>query len=138
MSSEMESIFGSLRAILQKHAGTFSVKDGSPRTYCLEGAPGAATLRAWGGKARRPTIPVAWVQVGKAHVSFHLMALDGNSALRDGMSEQLKARMQGNTCFNFKKSDGRLFQELEGLTARGLAAFRKSGFVAEETARVAW
>ena len=88
MSSELEPVFDSLRAILQKHAGTFSVKDGSRRTYCLEGAPGPATLRAWRGKVRRPTIPVAWVQLAKAYVSFHLMAMDVSSALRDGMSEE--------------------------------------------------
>jgi hypothetical protein len=129
MSPEFEAIFARLQAILQKHAGTFSVKDDTPGSYFLEGIPGAATLRAWGGKVKRPTIPVAWVQVGKAYVSFHLMGIDGNPGLRDGISTELRARMQGKTCFNFKSSDEALFRELEGLTARGLAALRKAGFV---------
>jgi hypothetical protein len=131
MPSELEPVFAGLRLILQKHAGTFAVTDDSPRAYGLEGDPGPATLRAWGGKVRRPRIPVAWVRLGKAYVSFHLMALDGSPKLHAGMSSQLKARMQGRTCFNFKKSDEPLFQELDGITARGLAAFREAGFVAD-------
>ena len=131
MSSELVPVFERLRVILQRHAGAFAVTDDSPNAYWLEGAPGPATLRAWGGKVRRPRIPVAWVQLGKAYVSFHLMALDGNPKLHAGMSGQLKARMQGRTCFNFSKSDEPLFQELDDITAGGLAAFREAGFVSD-------
>ena len=73
-------------------------------------------------------IPVAWVQLGKAYVSFHLMGIDANAKLRNAMSKQLAARMQGKACFNFKTSDEVLFQELEGLTAKGLDDLRKAGF----------
>jgi hypothetical protein len=130
MAAIFESIFVRLRSILKKHAGAYSVKERAG-SYSLEGVPGPATLRAWGGKIRKPMIPVAWVQVGKAYVSFHLTGMDGNAKLRDAMSKQLAARMQGKTCFNFKISDEVLFQELEGLTATGLDGFRKAGFVAE-------
>ena len=76
-------------------------------------------------------IPVAWVQIGKAYVSYHLMGVYGNTGLRDGMSKELKARMQGKTCFNFKVIDEKLCKELDPLTAQAIAAFRKAGYIAE-------
>jgi hypothetical protein len=131
MSRDFESIFNRLRAILQKHAGTWRVADDKADHYCLEGNVGPATLRASGGKAKKPMIPVAWVKVGKAYVSFHLMGLYGNTKLCEGLSNELKARMQGKTCFNFKSSDDELFRELDQLTPRVLAAFSKAGYAIE-------
>jgi hypothetical protein len=77
-------------------------------------------------------IPVAWVQVGKAYVSYHLMGVYGNTRLRDGMSKELKARMQGKTCFNFKVVDEKLFKELDHVTAEAIAGFRKAGYISEQ------
>ena len=129
MSTEFETIFVRLRSILQKNAGTLLVRDNGRDRYCLEGRTGPATLAAWGGKMKKPTIPVAWVEIGKAYVSYHLLGLYGNTTLLDGMSKELQARMQGKTCFNFKKNDEALFKELERLTVRGLASFKKAGYV---------
>ncbi len=131
-SQDFNSIFVRLRAILQNHAGTLAVADDSDSRYCLEGSPGPATLAAWGGKLRKPNIPVAWVQIGKAYVSYHLMPLYGNSKLHDRMSKELKARMQGKTCLNFKRRDEELFKELEQLTAAGLTAFRRAGYISDK------
>ena len=82
----------------------------TPSCYCLAGNTGPATLRVWDGKLKKPTIPVAWVQVGNAYVSYHLMGVYGNTALLGGMSSALNARMQGKTCFNFKVADEALFK----------------------------
>src|SRR2546428_12542548 len=121
MPSEFESIFIRLRAILQKHAGTLLVKENTPGCYCLEASAGPAAVRAWGGKVKKPMIPVAWVQVGKAYVSYHLMGVYGNTRLRESLSKELKARMQGKTCFNFKVVDEKLFGELDSLTGLAIA-----------------
>jgi hypothetical protein len=132
MSTELESIFAKLRAILRRHGGRLQVKDDTPTCYCLEGNAGPAALRAWGGKMKRPTIPVAWVQIGKAYVSYHLMGVYGSATLRDDISKELKARMQGKTCFNFRSNDEALFKELEQLTEQGIAGFRKAGFISDQ------
>jgi len=129
-SEEFAAVFGRLRTILTKHAGGVTVTDDSPTRYCLEGKSGPATVRAWGGKTRRATIPVAWAEIGKSYVSYHLMPEYGDAALRNQLSEKLKARMQGKSCFNSTSSDERLFKELEQLTAQGIFAFRRAGFVA--------
>jgi hypothetical protein len=124
---DFEAVFTELRAILRRQSATLSVTDDAPGRYCLEAPIGPATLKAWGGKAKRPTIPVAWAEVGKAYVSFHLMAV---AAKPGAMSKALAARMQGKTCFNFASHDPDLFKELEEVTSRSIAAFRKAGFVA--------
>lgn len=129
MSTEFACIFAKLRAILEKHHGTLQVKEDTLKCYCLEGTSGPAAIRAWGGKVKRSRIPVAWVQIGKVYVSYHLMGLYMNTVLRGSISKELRARMQGKTCLNFKKDDDTLFKELEQLTARAIDGFRKAGFI---------
>lgn len=129
MGIDFKSVFERLRGILWKHAQTLVVSEDSATRYVLEGTPGPATLQAWRGKLKRERIPVAWVQIGKAYVSFHLMGVHGNPKLREGMSKELKKRMQGKTCFNFKLGDEMLFEELEELTGRACEAFRRAGFI---------
>jgi hypothetical protein len=120
-------VFTRLRAILEKHAARFTVTSDTNSRYCLEGPIGPATLLAWGGKAKRSQIPVAWVEIGKSFVSFHLMAVD--PVLRGAMSIELEKHMHGKTCFHFTAVDESLFRELEQITAQGIAAFKKAGFV---------
>lgn len=129
MGAEFKAVFKGLRGILEKHAQALVVSEDTETRFVLEGATGPATLRAWGGKMKKQNIPVAWVQVGKAYVSFHLMGICCDSKLSERMSQELKQRMQGKTCFNFKVGDERLFEELDGLTARACERFRKAGFV---------
>jgi hypothetical protein len=126
-TSKHDAVFARLRAILAQHAPPFTVAADTADRYCLEGAIGPATLRAWRGKEKRARIPVAWVEIGKSYVSFHLMATDPVG--RGGMSNELEKHMQGKTCFNFTTVDDRLFDELAQVAADGLAAFRKAGFV---------
>jgi hypothetical protein len=131
MTSEFASTFASLRSILQRNSGTLFIKTDTPECYCLEGRAGPATLRAWGGKLKQPMISVAWVQIGKACVSYHLMGIYGNTRLRDRMSKELKARMKGKACFNFTAQNEALFKELEQLTGQAIAGFRRAGFTSD-------
>jgi len=125
-SPEFESIFARLRMILHKHKGNFLVTD-EPGNYCLAGNPGPA-LAARKGKIKQREMPIAWVNISKAYVSYHLMGIYMNPKLQKSISPKLKARMQGKSCFNFKSSDEALFSELEDLTARSIEYFRKAGF----------
>ena len=131
MTPAFETIFMRLREILRKQAGKLSVKEDSASCYCLHAPTGPAAVRAWRGEMRKTMLPVAWVETGKAYVSYHLMGIYGNTKLLDGMSKELKARMQGKTCFNFKRHDGALFKELEQLTRASISGFKKAGFILE-------
>jgi len=123
MSPEFESIFAKLRGILRKHAQRLTVKEDTGRCYCLEGG-----LHP---KHKKP-MPIAWVQMGKAYVSYHLMPVYGCPKLLESHSAALKARMQGKSCFNFKTQDDALLAELEQLTEEGFAAFKKAGYLGDK------
>jgi hypothetical protein len=116
MRSEFETVFGRLRAILQKHAGPLSVKRDSPTSYCLEGGV---------HPTHKTPFPVAWVEIQKNYVSYHHMGVYANPSLLKGASTELQARMQGKSCFNFKTVDETLFAELERLTVAGFAALKE-------------
>jgi hypothetical protein len=111
------------------HAQSLSVNENTPAFYCLAGTPGPATLHAWRGKMKRPTIPVAWVKIGKSYISYHLMGVSTNAKLRGTLSKELRARMQGTSCFNFTVVEEGLFAELDQLTGGSIAAFRNAGFI---------
>ena len=69
------------------------------------------------------------VQIKKRYVSYHLMAVYAEPQLLDGVSDKLKKRMQGKSCFNFTKKDDELFAELADLTEAGYKAFKAKGMV---------
>jgi hypothetical protein len=105
------------------------VTNDSTTAYALEAPVGPATLRDWGGKSKVKTIPIAWVNVGKGYVSYLLMGLSADTKLIASLSPELRARMQGKSCFNFKAVDDRLFAELKSVTAESLLTMRTSGYI---------
>lgn len=102
----MSDPFQALRAILARHAADLIVTTDNADHYALG--------QADGGK----TVFVAAVQRKKAYVAYHLYPVYAHPALLDGLSDDLKRRMQGKSCFNFKRTDPALFKELAALTAR--------------------
>jgi hypothetical protein len=70
------------------------------------------------------------VRIGGRYVSFHLMPVYIFPELLDGVSDGLKRRMQGKSCFNFTTADPDLLAELTVLTNRGFARYREAGYVA--------
>ncbi len=57
--SDHGAVFRALRSILTKIDQDFIVSSDTATRYCLDAGVGTATLKEWGGKLRRPTIPVA-------------------------------------------------------------------------------
>ena len=97
-------------------AGGRKVDAPSPATYILLGAP---TDRYPDGQY------FAGVKLGKRYVSYYLMSVYAEPTLLDGLSEGLRKRMQGKSCFNFKKIEPELFDALEVLTAKCAAAYAR-------------
>ena len=65
----------------------------------------------------------------KAYVSYHLMPVYMFPELLDDISAELKKRMQGKSCFNFKVVDNTLFLELEASTRDSFQRFMAEGYV---------
>ena len=119
MSQPNNDIFQRLRSILQPHAGSLRVSADSATHFCID-VPYSPKLKKG--------YPVAWVKVCKNYVSFHLMPVYMFPKLRENMSDQLRARMQGKACFNFNDLDESLLQELDAITRKGLSMGRDAGF----------
>lgn len=125
MNSDFESIFARLRRILEPHAARLKLTADAPDHYCLEVGFSPKLKKGF---------PAAWVTIGKAYVSYHFMPVYMFPKLRERMSDKLRARMQGKSCFNFKVVDEILFKELEQVTTEGFAMCRESGFASEQKA----
>ena len=68
------------------------------------------------------------VQIKKNYVSYHLMPVYLNPLLLDGISPDLKKRMQGKSCFNFNSSNLIFFEEIRKLTKACFDDYQKKGY----------
>jgi hypothetical protein len=119
-TAEFDEVFEGLRAILAEYEPKLKVVHDKPGNYYLD------TFTV--GPNKRP-IMFGGVRIQKKYVSFYLMAVYGQTGLRDGMSPELQKRMQGKACFNFKSPDPTLFKELAALTKKGYQAWKKMDWV---------
>jgi hypothetical protein len=65
------------------------------------------------------------VQIKKSYVAFHLMPIYYYPELLDSISQELKNRMQGKSCFNFKAIEDNLFTELSSLTKIAIEKYKE-------------
>jgi hypothetical protein len=113
-------VFDRLAAIFTPYRSTLIAKTDEPENLFLETPPSAAYPSG---------LFFGAVKIGKRYVSFHLMPVYVHPDLLDGMSRELRKRMQGKSCFNFTRPDKALFAELETLTAAGFARFQQDGTI---------
>src|SRR5437764_8250358 len=99
---EFEAVYQRLKQILEKHKGDYSGSEKVCGNYGICGMPGPTTIKYWGGKMKKPIMPLGSVEIGKGYVSYHLMGIYTNAPLQKTISKELKTRMQGKSCFNFK------------------------------------
>ncbi|MGK3990673.1 hypothetical protein WME99_46940 [Sorangium sp. So ce136] len=114
------SPFEALRSILQRHARHLVVVHDTPDNYYLD-----TRTKGPNGKP----LFFGATRAGRAYTSFYLMPVYTNPELLGGMSPELKKRMQGKSCFNFKTNEPALFAELEALTGRCFERWKASGQV---------
>ena len=121
MTTDSAAVFGSLKAVLEKHARSLSVKADTGMEYTLV-TKSPSPFQQHKGQP----LYFGSVRLGKAYVSFHLMALYMNPTLPETISPALRKRMQGKTCFNFKIHPGpEALSELQQLTEAGFDIFQK-------------
>jgi len=109
-----DEVYAALLEVMTNHAGELEFTSDKPGNTTVESHDVDAK-----GKPR-------WfgaVQTKKSYVSYHLMPVYEDPSLLADISPELKARMQGKSCFNFKTVDAELFAELGALTAVGARAF---------------
>ena len=109
-------VFEELKNILKPHAENLTVKIDTSDTYYLDGP----YSEKW-----KKELFFASAQIKKNYVSFYLMPVYMYPELLKDISPELKKRMQGKSCFNFKWVEPDLFKELETLTNKGADKFNK-------------
>lgn len=117
---DLAPVYAELRRILSPYADRLDAKRDDDGELYLD----TRHLQ----KNRKPLFFGA-VQLKKSYVSYHLMPVYLKPELLDGVSPALKARMQGQSCFNFKTSEPALFEELSKLTRAAYASYEAQGFV---------
>jgi hypothetical protein len=108
MSVDFSDIFQRLRALMLQAAPSMVITNDSPTNFTLKTPWIEARTNepAWFG----------WIAIKKSYVAYHVMPLYSLPALNDAVPVALEKRRQGKTCFNFKKADEALFEELRKLT----------------------
>jgi hypothetical protein len=119
-TTSFDEVFRKLKAIFKPYAKKMVVVSDTPSCYYLD--------TRYIMKNKQPLCFGA-MRMGKNYVSFYLMSVYACPELLKGMSPELKKRMQGKSCFNFKEVDEKLFQELDQLTKAGATKFSNEKFI---------
>ena len=117
---DFATVFARLKAIFKPYAKKMVVVQDTPSCFYLD--------TRYIMKNKKPLCFGA-VRLGKNYVSFYLMSVYASPDLLKAMSPELKKRMQGKSCFNFKEVDEKLFQELDKLTKAGATKFSNEKFI---------
>jgi hypothetical protein len=118
--NDFNQVFARLKSILHPYVKKMDVVHNSQTYYLLN--------TRYIMKNKQP-LCFGGVRLGKSYVSFYLMSVYASPDLLKSMSPELKKRMQGKSCFNFKEVDEKLFKELAKLTRVGAAKFSNEKFI---------
>jgi hypothetical protein len=113
--SEFDYIFQSLKTLLQSYQPHLAVQADNHENYSLE-----TISKSFRGKA----LFFGAVQIKKNYVSYYLMPVYVFPDLLEGLPESLRRRMQGKSCFNFKKLEDPALEDLRQLTRRGFERYQ--------------
>lgn len=116
MNSEFQQIFEELKKIFKQYEKKLTVQTDTSSDYVLIGPYSEKFKRdLWFGA----------VQIKKNYVSFHLMPVYMYAELTKEIPQELKKRMQGKSCFNFKKYDKELLKTLKDFSDKSFTLFMK-------------
>lgn len=116
-------VFERLKGIMQTYEPDLRINENQAEKYSLpEPFMPQYKKDLWFGK----------VEIGKRYVSYHLITVYMYPDRLDGISEGLRKRMQGKSCFNFSTVNEPLFGELADLTRRSVDRLRTTGILGFE------
>jgi hypothetical protein len=115
-NNDFPIVFEQLKNILKPYAKKLTLKEDTSDTYYIDGP----YSEKW-----KKQLFFGSAQIKKNYVSFYLMPVYMYPDLLHDISPELKKRMQGKSCFNFKKIEPNLFEELAVLTRRSVEKFQQ-------------
>ena len=117
--TEFPIIFASLKVILKPYSSKLIVTVDTSEGFSLDGP----YSQKW-----KKELFFGAAQIKKNYVSFYLMPVYMYPDLLKSISPELKKHMQGKSCFNFKKMEQSLFDELSQLTQQGFERFMNEAY----------
>jgi len=114
--TEFPLVFEQLKSILQPFVPKLTITADTKEIYSLEGP----YSKKW-----KRNLFFGSAQIKKNYVSFYLMPVYMYPDLLKNISPELKKRMQGKSCFNFKNIEPDVFKELTGLAKKSYKHFIK-------------
>ena len=114
--ADFPAVFEKLKSVLKPYAKTLTVKVDAKDTYYLDGP----YFEKW-----KKDLFFAAAQIKKNYVSFYLMPVYMYPDLLKNISPELEKHRQGKSCFNFKKVEPELLEELAELTKKSYARFKQ-------------
>jgi len=114
--TDLPFVFEQLKFILKPFAPRLALTADTSTAYSLDGP----YSEKW-----KKELFFGSAQIKKNYVSFYLMPVYMYPDLLTAISPELKKHMQGKSCFNFKKVEPELFQELTNLTKKSFSRFQK-------------
>lgn len=114
--NDFSIVFEQLKNILKPYAEKLTLKVDTSDVYYIDGP----YSEKW-----KKQLFFGSAQVKKNYVSFYLMPVYMYPDLLKDISPELKKRMQGKSCFNFKKVEPDLFTELNELTHKSAEKFQQ-------------
>jgi hypothetical protein len=99
-----EAVFQRVSALLRPFAANLSIKDDTEKSFYLEESRSIGKPKMF-----------AAVQLKASYVALHVYPLYVYPELLDTLSPQLRSRMQGKSCFNFKHGEQVLDEEIRRL-----------------------
>lgn len=117
--ADKSAAFQRIRAMYRKHAERGVVLRDDDLGYYL----GTHEVRAKDGYRTA----FGGVEIKKNYVSAHVMPVYVHADLAEGLGDALRKRMQGKSCFNFKRVEEPLFDELERIIDIGADRFAADG-----------
>ena len=119
-SSNFQNTFNSLKEVLKKYEKKLKVHIDNKDTYFLNASY---------DEKRKTDFFFGAVMIKKNYVSYHLMPVYCEPKLLKDISPELKKRMQGKSCFNFKIIDKGQLKELTALTKKGFEYYKNEGML---------
>ncbi len=118
-SEQFDLVFAELRKIMLDVAGDLEIVRDDPGDLYID--------TRYVMKNKKPLFFGA-VNIRKRYVAYHLMPVYVRPALLETVSDRLRSRMQGKSCFNFTCVDSGLNKELAQLTKAGYHFYASEGY----------
>lgn len=117
--TEFPLVFKKLKSILEPYSSKLIIKIDTSEGFSLDGS--------YSDKWKKELFFGA-AQIKKNYVSFYLMPIYMYPDLLRNVSPELKKHMQGKSCFNFKKIETPLFDELAQLTKKAFKRYMQEEY----------